>query len=159
MAAKLTHADKDRIIDELRTTVRALESKLQAAKVQHAPPAQQSINAIQRDLLDIPPGSHKCAKCQGTGKVALRNGDEGDCYRCRGKGYMSPRDQRRFDTYELHRELDTVLDGAERWAAPGLIPIEAKRGRRLIQHNGWWYIEPFAAPRREDQRLMSGRDD
>lgn len=142
MAAKLTHADKDRIIAELREDVRNLESKLQAAQVQHAPPAQQSIEAIQRDLLDIPPGAHACTKCQGTGHVLLRNGDEGMCYRCRGKGYMSARDQRRHDMYELHRELDGLLDGAERWASPGLVPSEVKRGRRLIQHNGWWYIAP-----------------
>lgn len=143
MATKLTHADKDRIINELREKVQALESKLQAAQTQPPQrPARESIADIQRDLLDIPPGAHECTKCQGTGKVALRNGDEGDCYRCRGKGYMSPRDQRRYDAYELHRELDTLLQGAERWASPSLVPSEVKRGRRLIQHNGWWYIAP-----------------
>lgn len=143
MAAKLTHADKDRIINELRAQVQALESKLQAALTQPPQrPAKESIADIQRDLLETPPGAHECTKCHGSGEVELSNGEYGVCYRCRGKGYMSPRDQRRYDTYELHRELDTLLKGKERWASPGLVPIEAKRGRRLIQHNGWWYIAP-----------------
>lgn len=140
---KLTHVDKDRIIEDLRQRLITLESKLEAAKAQAkaVPTARESIAATQLTL-DMPEGAQPCTKCNGHGKVELSHGGMGDCYRCRGKGYMTTRDKRRYDTYQLHQELDALLEGEERWATPGLIPAELKRGKRIVQHNGWWYISP-----------------
>lgn len=142
---KLTHADKDRMLNELRDKLHNTDSALQAANAQIAaltmPPAQQSIAASQR-MLDIPQGSIECDKCEGTGEVVLDNGEHATCYRCRGKGYMSPRDIRRHDVYTMHQNIAAMLREGKATkyltrAEINDLPARERAGKRIVDHNGW----------------------
>jgi len=145
--AKLTKNELVALISQQQQQMHALQLQVEKLGAQRAavPPASESIAGVQSTLDDgdveqlaLPEGAHVCTKCGGTGLHASGN----DCYQCRGKGYVTARDRRRNDTYDLHRALDVELANAERWLSPSKIPAEVKRGKRLVQHNGWWYIAP-----------------
>lgn len=134
MAKTPTKADLVAIINNLELRVAQLST--QPADV---PSADVSIAAIAATLDDHTP----CPKCNGTGKFHNRDGEAvGDCFACKGKGWQSASDLRRNDTYSYHRDLSALIadEKLPKFLRPSDIPLEAKRGKRLVQHNSYWYV-------------------
>lgn len=127
-------------IRELTDIINALELKLEAATTKPAdvPPADVSIAAIAAKLHD----HEDCPKCKGTGKYVNADGEvAGDCFACKGKGWQSAADVRRNETYGYHRDLSQLIadEKLPKYLRIADIPAEAKRGKRLVQHNNYWY--------------------
>ena len=61
-------------------------------------------------IKDVPEGCKRCDGCRGDGVYygagAVVNGHfvgfKGTCYRCNGKGYQTPKDERRNAYYDRH---------------------------------------------------------
>jgi hypothetical protein len=56
-------------------------------------------------------GEEHCGRCAGTGLFVtgtvngIPTGPGGNCFRCGGKGYQTPKDQRRNAYYDAHRTV------------------------------------------------------
>lgn len=141
---KLTKAEALRLLDTEQAMRIALESECVALRAQCAlhtvPSAKDTMAEVHAHLH----GQEDCSKCGGTGKYSADDGYEGDCYACRGKGYITKSDKRRNATYQYHQELGALIEShaLSGYLSPRQIPLEEKRGKQIVQHDHYWYAIP-----------------
>lgn len=120
----------------LASALEAANAQLRAVTV---PSAEASMLSAERTLAG---GQCECPKCQGTGIFVHADGTKGDCYTCRGKGYITQRDVRRNAVHELHRRVQQMLDEgrAQRFLTMSEInalPAAQRAGKRIVKHDEW----------------------
>lgn len=117
---------------ELIAIINKLELQLAAATTMpvHVPSAQHSMDELE-ELFD----HTECEACNGSGTHT----SGGVCYRCKGKGYQDQGDVLRNAAYQRVRAKRTEIAGKDGYARPRDIPLDAKRGKRVVRIDGLYY--------------------
>ena len=117
---------------ELIAIINTLEGKLAAlaTKPLQASP-EESMASIEATLSD------PCPKCEGTGEHT----SGGICYACKGKGYQDRDDVLRNASYARARSLRKELGATSGYASPRDIPLDLKKGKRIVRLDGLFYVQ------------------